>query len=184
MIWVASSQSKGFTLIEVLVTLLILAVGLLGLAGMNARVLNGQFEAYQRAQAMMLVEDMASRIRSNPAAARDGDYGSDDVLDLTTEDCSDATGVDLDWCEWNQALRGASTVEGEQKLGSLLGARGCIENISTDASGQVVIRVAVAWQGLVPTAGSSISCGKGEYGDDDRLRRLVFVDVVLAYLGI
>ncbi|SEI48919.1 type IV pilus assembly protein PilV [Azotobacter beijerinckii] len=187
MIWVASSQSKGFTLIEVLVTLLILAVGLLGLAGMNARVLNGQFEAYQRAQAMMLVEDMASRIRSNSVDARDGDYGSDsedDVFGLAAEDCSAVTGVDLDLCEWNQALLGASTVEGTRQLGSILGARGCIENISTGATEQAVIRVTVAWQGLAPTVAPALSCGKDEYGDDDRLRRAVSVDVVLAYLGM
>ncbi len=43
--------SRGFTLIEVLVTIVILAVGLLGLALLQTTSLNNQLEAYQRAQA-------------------------------------------------------------------------------------------------------------------------------------
>jgi type IV pilus assembly protein PilV len=174
----------GFTLIEVLITLLILAIGLLGLAGMNARMLNSQFEAYQRAQAMMLVEDMASRIRGNPQAARNGDYDTDTVHGLNNQSCSGAYGVSIDLCEWNQALRGASVEASGQQLGSIMGARGCIDNISIAATGQAVVRVTVAWQGLTPTVIPSLSCGANAYGADDSLRRAVSVDVVLAYLGV
>lgn len=172
----------GFTLIEVLVTLLVLAIGLLGLAGMNARMLNSQFEAYQRAQAMMLVEDMASRIRSNPLAARNGDYGTNTVQGLSSTACSGTYGAAIDLCEWNHALRGASVTSGAQQLGSILAARGCVENISTPANGQAVIRVTVAWQGVTPTVAPSLTCGANAYGND-ALRRAVSVDVVLAYLG-
>ena len=178
------SGQHGFTLIEVLVTLLILAIGLLGLAGMNARMLGSQFEAYQRAQAVMLVEDMASRIRSNSQSARSGDYDTSTVHGLSDQNCSGAYAVSIDLCEWNQALRGASVEVSGQQLGSIMGARGCIENISIVATGQAVIRVTVAWQGLTPTVAPSLSCGANAYGADDSLRRAVSVDVVLAYLGV
>ena len=61
------SDQTGFTLIEVLVTLLIIAIGLLGLGALQVNTMNDQFEANQRAYATSLVDDMASRIRANNA---------------------------------------------------------------------------------------------------------------------
>lgn len=183
----SARRVQGFTLIEVLVTLLILAVGLLGLAGLNARMLNGQFEAYQRSQALRLVEDMSSRIRNNPKAARKGDYGSTKVFGVSAETCATAYSVDYDLCTWSEALRGvgvSTNAETPQQLGSIIGARGCVENISGAVTNkQAVVRVTVAWQGLTPSVAPASGCGKGAYGDDDSLRRTVSVDVVLAFLG-
>ena len=178
-----NSRQLGFTLIEVLVTVLVLGIGLLGAAGMNARILNGQFEAYQRAHAVLLVEDMASRIRSSSREARDGNYGGVTV-GVIDQNCAGLSGVANDLCEWNQALRGASVVEAGQQLGSMIGARGCIENISVPVAGQAVVRVTVAWQGLSSTVKSASTCGENAYGADDNFRRTTSVDVTLAYLGI
>ncbi|WP_324731792.1 type IV pilus modification protein PilV [Pseudomonas paeninsulae] len=178
----------GFTLIEVLITLLVLAVGLMGLAGMQARMLNSQFEAYQRAQAVMLVGDMANRLRSNVSAARDARYVSATLYGINNAlgdatDCTSGNVVENDLCAWNQALKGASITEGTQKLSAMIGARGCIESISGSATSQMVVRVTVVWQGLSPTVAPASACGKESYGDD-RQRREVFVDVTLAYLGV
>lgn len=180
------ARQHGFTLIEVMVTILVLAVGLLGLAGMNARILNGQFEAYQRAQAMLLVGDMVNRLRANPEAARAGLFGDQAGLGLTAAVCDETAAVQnpaMDLACWNEALRGVSVTDGATKLGSMIGARGCIERISGAATSTVVLRVSVAWQGLSPTAASALPCGFGQYGANDSLRRVVAVDVGLAYLG-
>lgn len=179
------STQRGFTIVEVMVSVLILAVGLLGLAGLQARTLNGQFEAYQRAQAMLLAEDMAARIRSNPSAARAGNYGGSTVYGLVSQVCDNsaiANSVGNDQSCWSEALRGASVTSGTTQLGSIIGARGCIENLSGGAGEAHVIRVSVAWQGVSPTVAPSQSCGQDSYGDD-RLRRVVSIDVTLAYLG-
>lgn len=178
---------RGFTLIEVMVTVLVLAVGLLGVAGMHSRMLSGQLEAYQRATAVQLVNDMANRVRSSPLEARLGTYGAVGDYGLVTQNCAGKLGVEADKCEWNQALFGASVTSGAQQLGSIIGARGCIENISGTGAGSkdvAVIRVTVAWQGLAPTAAPASACGAGEYGADDSYRRTSSVDVTLAYLGI
>jgi type IV pilus assembly protein PilV len=179
---------SGFTLIEVMIAILVLAVGLLGLAGMNARILNGQFEAYQRAQAMLLVDDMVSRLRANPEAARAGDY-DDQVRGLapaTNPACDETAAAQnpaMDLACWNEALRGVSVTDGAARLGSMIGARGCIERISGSATSDIVLRVSVAWQGLTPTVAPALDCGVDQYGLDDSLRRVVAVDVGLAYLG-
>lgn len=57
----------GTTLIEVLVTLVILAFGLLGLAGLIIKGHRAAFEAYQRHQALSIANDMAERLKANQA---------------------------------------------------------------------------------------------------------------------
>ena len=60
---------QGFTLLEVLVSLVILVFGLLGLIGMQAYTQVATFESYQRGQALILVQDMADRLSTNCATA-------------------------------------------------------------------------------------------------------------------
>jgi type IV pilus modification protein PilV len=55
----------GTSLIEVLVTIVILAIGLLGLAGLQSRLQVSEMESYQRAQALVLLNDMVGRIEAN-----------------------------------------------------------------------------------------------------------------------
>jgi type IV pilus assembly protein PilV len=61
-------KQGGFTLIEVLIAVIILAVGLLGLAGLQARGLGNNQSAYNRSQATQLAYDIADRMRANPLA--------------------------------------------------------------------------------------------------------------------
>jgi type IV pilus assembly protein PilV len=56
---------KGFTLIEVLVTLFILAIGLLGLAGLLFEGMRNNQGSYLRTQASIMAYDMADRMRAN-----------------------------------------------------------------------------------------------------------------------
>lgn len=61
------STDYGFSLIEVLVTLLILAIGLLSIAAMQLRGLQYNQDAYMRSQVNMLAYDIADRMRLNRA---------------------------------------------------------------------------------------------------------------------
>ena len=71
--------------------------------------------------------------------------------------------------------------DGNEKLiGGPIGAQGCIEELA--AGPPRVLRVTVAWQGLVPTAAPSLGCGAGDYGSDDSLRRVVSTLVTIANL--
>lgn len=65
---------RGATLIEVLVAMIILAIGLLGLAGLQSVSVQSNQGAYYRSQATILANDMADRMRANRNAALAGDY--------------------------------------------------------------------------------------------------------------
>jgi type IV pilus assembly protein PilV len=74
-------RQTGFTLIEILVTVIVLAIGLLGLAGLQATSLRFNNSAYHRSQATSLAYDMVDRMRVNRQAALDGDYDPEDFED-------------------------------------------------------------------------------------------------------
>lgn len=176
---------SGISLIEVLVAMIVLAIGLLGLVGLQARLQVLQMESYQRAQALMLLHDMASRVALNRNAA--ADYVTVDPLgveaDCTPDDTSRTT---ADLTEWCAALEGAAeTNGGGSNVGAMVGGRGCIESLGDDQ-----YLVTVAWQGLAPLTAppDTVDCGAGEYDGagtpcvDDLCRRAVTTIVRIATL--
>lgn len=62
-------RQSGFTLLEVLIAILVLSIGLLGLAGLMASSIRNNHSAYQRTQATWLAYDMIDRMRVNRASA-------------------------------------------------------------------------------------------------------------------
>jgi type IV pilus assembly protein PilV len=60
-----SSIQRGFTLIEVMVAVVILAVGLLGMASLMARSQKSNESAYSRSQATLMAYDIVERMRTN-----------------------------------------------------------------------------------------------------------------------
>lgn len=86
--WIRSIPSlcNGFTLIEILVTVVVLSIGLLGLAGLQATALRFNSTAYQRSQATILAYDIAEQMRANAKAARCGVYTNG--AGRTGENCS------------------------------------------------------------------------------------------------
>lgn len=166
---------RGMTLLEVLITIVILAFGLLGLAGLQGRMQVAEFESYQRAQAVVLLQDMVDRIRSNPKNSTS--YGGVTAgTGNTAQNCAALPGTptqaDIDVCEWNNALLGAAEASGGASLGAMIGARGCVTNTVTTMPREFL--VSVVWQGLAPTATpASTTCGQGSYTDDATRRALV-----------
>ena len=65
MIITRPSKIAGFTLIEVLVSVFILAVGLLGFAALQLTAINNNQEGYFKSQATIIAQDVASRMRAN-----------------------------------------------------------------------------------------------------------------------
>lgn len=65
---------NGFTLLEVLVTMVVMSLGLLGYAGLQMASLKNSASAYQRSQATILAYDMIDRMRANRSQAVGGTY--------------------------------------------------------------------------------------------------------------
>ena len=169
------TQQAGFTMIEVLVTIGILVVGLLGLAALQTLTTVSELEAYQRSQAIVLVRDMADRMNGNKLNLNS--YVTSPDVGTSAANCATLTGAALDLCEWGNALNGASEKAGGSNVGAMIGARGCVVKI--DPTNYLVT---VAWQGMSKAAVPGELCGQGAYGDDKQ-RRTVSSVVTLGLLA-
>lgn len=179
-------NQRGVALLEVLITMVILAIGLLGLAGLQARLHATEVESYGRSQALILLNDMASRIASNRNAA--ASYITSSPLGVGATCISNpTTRAQKDTGEWCNALQGAAEISGADKVGAMIGGRGCVEGLG---SGEYM--VTVAWQGLVPISvpPGSVSCGVNLYDStstganciNDLCRRTITTVVKIATL--
>lgn len=177
-------QQAGVTLLEVLVTIVILAFGLLGLAGLQAKIQLLEVESYQRAQAIALLSDMSERISANR-----GQAASYIVDDVGAQACAapDGTVVGNDLSQWCNALMGTAEKLSGENVGAAISARGCVAQIQAmDPAAGVctpgIYQVTVAWQGLHKTVAPAVSCGAGAYGDDS-YRRAISTRVMVGLPG-
>ena len=98
--------TRGFTLVEAMVALVVLAVGMLGIAGLYVTTLRSGGGAIYRMQAVNLAADLADRIRANRganlayagAAANNNCYGTGSV------DCAPALMAANDLLVWQQQI--------------------------------------------------------------------------------
>jgi type IV pilus assembly protein PilV len=183
----SSRSHGGFALTEVLITIVLVAFGLLGLAGLVSRSFVAEVEATQRTQALMLLHDMASRIEANRREVADYVTG-DAALGYSNGEqvCAGlATTPERDRCEWNNLLVGVGDRIDAQNAGVLPRAVGCIHEI--DAFNRIY-SITIAWQGvnegLAPSADLNFmpaGCGRDFYGLETH-RRLITLPVRLAVL--
>ncbi|WP_293763419.1 type IV pilus modification protein PilV [uncultured Aquitalea sp.] len=109
-------SQAGFTMLEILVSIVILAIGLLGIAGMQLNNLRYSSLSASRAQASLLAEQMAERIRSNPGV----DYSqvsSGTATNCYTASCTQTQRRDFDITEMSQIA--SDSVRGGLASGTL-----------------------------------------------------------------
>jgi type IV pilus assembly protein PilV len=178
-------------MLEILVTMVIVLLGLLGLAGVIARSSTAEMESYQRVQALILVQDMVDRINANRKYATcysdgstgrtlgTGYVGGTPTCTAGTSALEQAQAV-ADLTAWNTALLGSAEATGGTKFGAMIDARGCITQV--DAANNIY-RVSVTWQGLVATTASlNDTCGQNSYGTEAQ-RRVVNVTLRIGKLS-
>jgi len=143
------------------VTTLIVAFGLLGLGGLQMKLQLSDMESYQRAQALTLLDDMASRIATNRVKAGSYVTGAANPLGAGMTCPTAATTIQqTDSAQWCAALQGAAEKLGNSNAGTAVGARGCVESIGANQ-----YLITVAWQGLTPVSAppAAVGCGAGLY---------------------
>jgi type IV pilus assembly protein PilV len=168
-------RTPGFTMIEVLVTLVIMMFGLLGIAGLILKGQKAGSEAYQRDQALMLATDIAEKMKTNRTAGvinagpYIGTFGA--AVVVINPDCSalactsPAQIAAYDLAIWNNLLVGTqetSTLTGGN-VGGISNAQGCI--VQPGAAGTPVT-ITVVWQGsdtsaLSGAGANAAACGAG-----------------------
>ena len=143
-------KSRGFTLIEILVAVLVLALGLIGLAALQATGIKNVQTAYNRSQAIHLAQDMADRIRANTSAAAvyaDVDNNGPDVgqsplpggtnVSACLSSCTVQQLAQNDVYHWKQAIDSALP----SGCGSIARGNGSASAISNGCGGQIPANV-------------------------------------------
>ena len=111
-----SPWQRGISLIESLVAIVVMALGLLGILGVQMRTLADTQTGVRRAHAIRLIEDLSERIKSQPNAL--GNLGSyartwdaagalDTATDCKTNACTPANMVTYDLNRWLESVRAA-----------------------------------------------------------------------------
>jgi type IV pilus assembly protein PilV len=122
--------AKGATLIEILVALLILSLGLLGMAGLQARAVKGNHSAMQRTQAVMMSYYILDTMRVDRANAKAGNYNRGKSCSATS--FSGTNLPDRNLKHWIESL--------QTNLGTLGDPAICGE-LSCDADGLCLVKV-------------------------------------------
>jgi type IV pilus assembly protein PilV len=179
------ARESGFTLIEVLVTFVILAVGVLGIVSLLSVSKTSEYEAIQRARAVTMADGMLERIRNNPgglatyvtgltdiAAIGDGSQGSEPTANCRTAACSPVQLATHDLWAWEQLLDGSGVTvtnadASTTATAGLAEARGCITFQPWGTwvrTGQ--LSVLLQWRGLQQST-DGIAAGEDACGGDD-----------------
>ena len=139
--------SGGFTLLEVLVTIVVISLGLLGLASLQLVSLNNNQTAYYRALATQQAYDMMDRMRANLAGVTAGTYDNLTAANPTnpacfTAGCSTANMTGTDYFQW--------LTNSAAKLPGGSGSVRCIEGpaatcVTNTATSNRIFDISVSW---------------------------------------
>lgn len=108
-IYPSSSTQAGFTLIEALVAIVVLAIGMLGLSFLQAQGLTFNNSAYARSQSTIAAYDIIDKMRINPIAALNGAYDASTApssfTDCDVSNCDTAEMANFDLAQWYQQMQ-------------------------------------------------------------------------------
>jgi len=186
-------KNAGFSLIEVLITMVIILVGLLSIAALQAKAQIAEFESYQRAQGLIMMSDIIDRMLLNKEAISCFEItnnttsgtpymGAAGASHMGTPACAASTTeynnlADANLTYLDNLLKGAAeTSGGGADVGAMIGARACVTYDNTteidSQPGTGLYTVVVTWQALAALSAPTANCANGLYGNEN-MRRAV-----------
>lgn len=178
-------QETGVSLVEVLVTLVLISLAMLGSASLQVLSKQSNFSAAQRTGASHLANDYLARMRGNRLALADylpaNDLGAGSLGDAPEKNCA-TDGVNcsndeiaaFDQWQWEQELDGAMERAAGVNTGGLLEPTACITGPVGGVAG--VYQIDIAWRGATEHPNPTTSaCGEasGKYGEDNEYRHVI-----------
>lgn len=147
------NKQNGFSMIEVLVSLLILGVGMLGLSGLQIASTKGTVNAHSRNIASMLAFDLSERMRANQKGVKEGHYKADSIScsSVPTNKCvlSSCSSEDLAVFDLYEVMCGMADGKEGGARNLLLGGSLSVDCTNGDCSvNDAEHNITVAWSDL------------------------------------
>lgn len=156
-------SQQGFTLIEVLFAVLILSVGILGMAGLQVTSVQENRSALLRAQAVQLANSMLDRLRANPTATYQSVTYADapsTVTNCMANSCDVAQMAAFDTTEWQCSINSTDAKNVPYPACTALGITGQLPGGAGQmeiAGANRFVQVSVRWQDSPKGSTSSIT---------------------------
>ena len=184
---------RGVGMIEVLISMLVLSVGILNIAGLQTMAKKSNFNAIQRTSATVLAKDIVEKMRANPVSL--GQYRTNGVgggtltLPATTctlaGQCNSLQLAAYDLWQWEDLMDGSSEnrdIDGTNtETGGMADPTGCITG--PVAGGAGIYTLSIVWRGLTELTNVSANLcgvGSGKYGANEEFRRLLTFDTYIS----
>ncbi|CAM4075239.1 Type IV pilus modification protein PilV [Comamonas aquatilis] len=170
-----SRKQNGFTLIESLIAILLTALGILGILGVQMRTLANTQDTMRRTQSIRLIEDLSERIKNQTSGIANASQYTTSWVDLTqsittpsadctTTNCTAVQLADFDKNIWLNSVKNSlplgkvrvfATADGKS-LGVMLAWRSNESSAGTMAAAQAV-----------DASGATVQCPKLNANDDN-----------------
>ncbi len=182
------------TLLEVMISVFVLSIGLIGIAKLQVTSKQNNFDALQRITATTVAYDIIERMRNNPEQllAYVDDSGTrtlnktsigQEPIPTCGGSATPCTSLQLaqhDLWEFKEMLRGSAEMKGNVATGGLDEFTACLSGPNTGEAG--VYTIAIAWRGrtaLSDPTGNNCGATSGFYGENNKYRRVVEFTVYL-----
>jgi len=179
-----SLHQHGFSLLELLISLIVFSLGLLAVAGLQTVAKQANYESVQRTTASQIAQGLLEDMRTNGGAIDvyigsgelgNGSRGARPVPGCSAgAECNPAQKATFDLWFWEQALDGSLETAGGASTGGLVLPTLCLDGPPGGGAG--IYRVTIVWRGsasLASQAANACGAASGNYGPQNALRRIV-----------